>query len=452
MTQPLALVKPETTPTLLSPARIAQRFADHLISKSWCVDVSAFPLKALHAESNYNAAIDSFRYDFSSWAKANNLRVDLSNNKYGDFLNNLNSRIIPLLPRVLGSSFYPASNYDPSKDKFFKSKSGAFLANTYVPYKPAIVTNFETPPILLKYLDRVFSNEQDRKIVVQWLADIIQNPSRRPMWAVLLTGKQGSGKSSIFRLVSLALGNRHTWEKNEYGPAFKQFSEVVPDNLLVSFDDAPARADTYQRLKQVITCNSMQIELKGMQKLVHREVYARILVCSNVSRPLRIEEGDRRIYCAEPSEHLEGPEESAEFFVAFIDWLESPDAPAILYNFFMGVDLSDFTPGSTIKTETHAKMVGLSTTVLENLLLDYVTEKPIFHNTTLLSHLSSHGINRVDADVLKMKFADLGYVHKRRPVEGCEKHIWVWQQDCKRARALTEDEIKSIALADTQAF
>ena len=227
---------------------------------------------------------------------------------------------------------------------------------------------------------------------------------------------------------------------------------MLPDNLLVSFDDAPGRPDTYQKLKQAITCTSTQVELKGVQKPVHREVYARILVCSNSPRPLRIEEGDRRLYCAEPSKHLESPEETAKFFVAFNEWLETPEAPAILYHFFMDVDLADFTPGSTVKTETHAKMVGLSTSVLENLLFDYVTDKPIFHNATLLKFLEGHGINHADADLLKMKLADLGYVHKRRPVEGCQKQPWVWQPNCARSRALTKEEAESIALADAQAF
>ena len=461
MTQ-LALVTPtKIPPTQLSPKLITERLASDLTAESWCIDVSSFPLKALHANSNYNAAIESFRHNFPKWAQANNLRVSLKDGKYGDFLNNLHNRLIPLLPQVLGSSFYPATNYNPARDKFFKSRSGAYLANTYVPYKPQRIVNFEPPPILTDYLSRIFANAQDRKMVVQWLADIIQNPARRPMWSVVLTGQQGSGKSSIFRLVTLALGNRHTWDKNDYAPAFKQFSEVLPDNLLVSFDDAPSRADTYQRLKQAITCTSMQVELKGMQKLVHREVFARILVVSNVTRPLRIEEGDRRMYCAEPSKHLVSPEETAEFFVGFNEWLESPEAPAILYNFFMGVDLSDFTPGSTIKTETHAKMVGLSTSVLENLLLYYVTveppdEQPIFHNAALLKYLESSGLRYTNADLLKTKFADIGYVSKRRSVEvtdmdnkQAKKQIPVWQPDCPRSRSLTPEEARTIWEAET---
>ncbi|MGZ9711496.1 primase-helicase family protein [Glaciimonas sp. GNP009] len=448
----LSIVPNKVTPTVLPSAEILRRLAADLIAESWCIDLSAFPHKALHADSNYNASIDYFRFDFRSWAHKNNVRVE--SKEYSVFLRSLTDSLIPLMPRVLGSSFYPATNYDPIKDKFFKSRSGALLANTYVPFKPpAPAAPQEIPAILDEYLNRIFANAQDRKIVVQWLADIIQNPSRRPMWSVVLTGVQGSGKSSIFRLVSLALGGRHTWEKNDYGAALKQFSEVLPDNLLVSFDDARNAPDTYQKLKQAITCTSQQVELKFVQKLVHREVYARVLVCSNSPRPLRIEEGDRRLYCAEPSKHKENPEETAAFFVGFNAWLDRPTAPTILYHFFMGIDLSDFVHGSTTQTETHAKMVGLSTTVLENLLLDFVEGEPIFYNSNLVSHLTANGIKYPEPDLLKLKLADIGYVQARRKVDGCgDKQIYVWQKDCTRSRKLTQAEIDSIKTAVNLTF
>ena len=212
MTVPNLTLATKTTPTLLSPKLITQRFAADLAADSWCIDVSAFPLKALHADSNYNAALESFRHDFTSWALKSNLRVDLKDNKYGDFLNNLNNRLIPLLPRVLGSSFYPASNYDPARDKFFKSRSGALLANTYFPFKPERPENPLPPAILTDYLDRIFANAQDRVMVVQWLADIIQNPSRRPMWSVVLTGQQRRGEK-----LNLSSRVPCTWQPSHMG-------------------------------------------------------------------------------------------------------------------------------------------------------------------------------------------------------------------------------------------
>lgn len=432
----LSLVSSETSITTLTVSEAVKSFAADLKAQSWCIDVSAFPLKALHAESNYNAAIEKFRYDFPSWAVAKNVRVQTQD--YIGFLRNLTDRLIPLLPRVLGSSFKPVP------DKFFEDR-GVLFANTFVPFAPNVPETFDMPEILEEYLSRIFMNVRDRKYITEWMADIIQNPFRRPMWAVVLTGDQGSGKSSIFRLVSAALGYRHTWENNQYAPAFKQFSEVLPDHLVVSFDDAVSSRDTYQKLKQSITRTSMSVELKGVQKQVLRDVYARILICSNSPRPLTIEEGDRRLYVAEPCRHKKSPEETAAFFVRFNDWLEQSSTPTVLYHWLKTIDLSDFVPGSTVKTETHALMVGLSASVLETLLSEYVEDSPIFHNQNLLEYLHENGCRNPNEDLIKIKMASLNYEQKRRKVAGCgDGQIKVWQRICPRGRTLTPEEAECI--------
>ncbi|MWL87679.1 primase-helicase family protein [Cupriavidus sp. SW-Y-13] len=436
----LSLVRSDNTSTTTLPAKdVIGLYAEHLMKLSWCIDVSSHPIKALHADSNYNAAPENFKYEFPSWARANKVRVDTG--EYQKFLSSLVDRLIPMLPRVVGSSFRPIP------EKFF-TNSGATFANTYVPFRPTVPDVFVMPDILSEYLDRIFMNDEDRKRIVEFMADIIQNPARRPQWAVVITGAQGTGKSSLFRLVSAALGNRHTWEHNEYTPAFKQFSEVLPDNLLVSFDDAPAdNKSTYHKLKQAITRTSMSVELKGVQKPVQRDVYARIMICSNNPRPLRIEEGDRRLYVCEPCQHTVSPEETAAFFVRFNDWLDHPDTPTTLFHWLSKEDLRDFVHGSTVKTATHAQMVGLSTTVLETHLKDYVQDSQIFHGNQLMQYLDEQGCRRPDGDLLKLKMAALNYQQVRRAVPGCgETQHYLWQPipTGRRARALKPDEAKAI--------
>jgi hypothetical protein len=439
-----SIFSPESSTVEISINEAIKQFADDLTAQSWCIDVSAHPIKALHAASNYNAAIDKFRYDFPSWAVAKNVRV--ATQDYAGFLRNLTEKLIARLPRVHGSSFRPVPG------KFFEDR-GLLFANTYVPFIPDVPDTFKMPDILEEYLCRIFMNAQDRKYVTEWMADIIQNPSRRPMWAVVLTGAQGSGKSSIFRLISAALGYCHTWELNQYAPAFEKFSEVLPNHLLVSFDDAVSSRDTYHKLKQAITRTSMSVQLKGVQKQVMRDVYARILICSNSARPLTIEEGDRRLYVAEPCRHKESPEETAAFFVRFNEWIKQSSTPAIIYHWLKTVDLIDFVPGSTVKTETHALMVGLSTSVLEALLAEYVEGSPIFHNENLLKYLAENGCQTPNADLIKLKMASLNYEQKRRKVNGCgEKQMKLWQRMCPRGRALTSEEEESIRSVVNRGF
>ena len=97
-------------------------------------------------------------------------------------------------------------------------------------------------------------------------------------------------------------------------------------------------------------------------------------------------------------------------------------------------------------------MVGLSSSVLETLLAEYVSELPIFHDKSLQEYLTDNGCKNPNADLIKMKMASLNYEQKRRTVAGCgDKQQNLWSPICKRARALTPQEaalIKTVVNPD----
>lgn len=444
----LSLVKPKPSRLSIPEDEAVKRYADTLLKQSWCIDVTALPYRAFHAESRETKVVEDFVFDFGRWAAASNVRVDTED--YAAFLRSLEKRLMYHLPRIVGTAFVP----DPQK---IIERNGVRYANRYIPFAPAVPETFVMPEILEEYLSRVFMNDQDRKFISQWMADIIQNPLRRPQWGVILAGEQGCGKSTIHAIIRAALGNHHVWDHNEYTPAFEKFSEVLPNHLLVCFDDAPPSRGTYAKLKHAITRKTAPIEIKGKQERVERDVYARILICSNAKeRPLVIEKGDRRLYVAEPCDHRIGPEETAEFFARFTSWLDQPDTPAVLYHWLKTVDLTDFVPGSTIQTEAHAKMVRLSASVLETLLSEYVKDEAIFHLENLVAFLAESGCPRPNRDLLKLQMEKLKYEEKRRTVPGCgEKQYPLWQpipKTGKRSRALTSDEAERIKEAIFRIF
>lgn len=433
----LTVVASKTSRPSISEDEAVKRYATHLENQSWCVDVTALPYKAFHAESRETKVVEDFVFDFGRWAAATNVRVDTED--FSSFLRSLEKRLMYHLPRIVGTAFVPTP-------KRIIDRNGVNYANRYVPFAPTVPDVFVMPDILEEYLSRVFMNDQDRKYITEWMADIIQNPLRRPQWGVIMTGKQGCGKSTLHAIVRAALGNHHVWDHNEYTPAFEKFSEVVVNYMLLCFDDAPPSRGTYAKLKHAITRKTAPIEIKGKQERVERDVYARILICSNIEeRPLVIEKGDRRLYVAEPCDHRVSPEETAEFFARFAEWLDLPDTPTVLYHWLKSIDLTDFVPGSTIKTEAHAKMVGLSASVLETLLAEYVKDSPIFHVENLVAFLAENGCPRPLPDLLKMQMAKLGYEQKRRTVTGCgAKQYQLWQRNSKRSRPLTTEEEEQI--------
>jgi len=431
--------------TSITPETAAKQFAEYLTAESWCIDFSSpGKLSAFHAKSNYTHNIEIIRHKFPEWARANKVRIPES--EYHEFLATLVDRVAMHMPDIVGSAFRPVA------ERVIDFR-GAKLANTYVPFKPEQPTASTPPAILQEYLDRVLPNKDEQRRVIQYLADIVQNPERRPQWGIIMAGDQGTGKSSIFRLVKAALGGSHVVDLNDYEPATARFSEIYPDNLLVVFDDAVANSKTYQKLKAEMTRKTKSVELKSVQRRVQREVFARTLVCSNSPRALILEPGDRRFLVTEWCQHPVSPQESAEFFVGFNEFMDHTDTPATLYHWLMSVDLSDFVPGSTIQTETHAKMIDLSASALDSVLSEFVESGPIFHDNTLLEHLSQNNFRNPNPNQIKMALATLKYEKKRRKVDGCgDKQIQLWQPSAERGRALLPVEVDSIQRAVSPDF
>lgn len=450
----LVLVTPN--PTYTPPSKAAKLYAVHLASNSIYVNVSVFPLKLFHASSNRTEAAEGIEISFPRWAKSQGIRIDPA--LYDGFLRNLPKRVMTHIPQILGTAFRPCN------EGHFIDHAGAHLANTFVPFRPATLPAPAELSILEEYFDRTFENDQDRKTTLQFLAHIIQQPMVRPQWGLLITGAMGCGKSSLSDLLKAALGARHVYSHNEYAPAFAKFSEILPNNLMVCFDDADSNKGTYEDLKLAVTRTTMPVEIKGVQGHVEREVYARIGIFSNSPRPFPYPADDRRFYVLEPMTHkskhnLTGcPANTADFFVRFRDWITSADTPATLYHYFNSIDLSDFKPGSTLKTATHKLMAGLSLSVIDTLIEGFLTdhEDYRFHQNELLAYLKENSVPYPNVDSLKLKLANLGYEHKRRDIkEGKEKisKYWVWQPIVlPRSPSLNPDEETRIKEAANPTF
>jgi len=298
---------------------VAERYADYLKGEGWCFDFSATQPRAFNMKTNHHAAVAHLTFMFGEWTLHNKAQVA---GDYRAFIEDLSGRLQRLLTRIVGHAFRPDGT------KLIEVGGGVTLANTHVPFEPVRTGPVEMPPIFEEYLGRVFMNEQDRETVLDWCADIIQNPMRRPEWGVIMSGEQGTGKSTVAMLVRAALGGQHVWQRSEYKPALKDFSEVLTSHLLICFDDAVAKSDTYEKLKYVVSTKYHQVNVKFVQAAHTREVFGRILICTNKERPFVFDGGDRRFYVCERGKLRAGRTESNEFFERFYQWYAEPGTAA----------------------------------------------------------------------------------------------------------------------------
>lgn len=441
---------------------IRRQFVAHLATE-YVVDESANFPSAIKA-SGRRQNLPSLVFKFAPWAKLKPERR-VPAEEFAPLLATLEMAIRGGLPQVCGISFKPV----PARS--FKDSKGDTLLNTFIPYTPERPPDYEDAKAVLDaYASRLLhQNAADHKHVLQFCADTVQNPSRRPQHGVIIRGAPGTGKSSLPHLVKVALGGRYVWSESDYAPAFKQFAEVLPNNLVVSFDDATASKSTPEDLKLAVTRDTANVEIKGVQTIVEREVYSRIWVISNKKRPFVLPADDRRFYVTEFLDHLHDVAESEAFFADFTTFWKDPANAAAIYWWFMDMDTSDFKPNACAKTEAHKQLISMSASGADAVIAEFLggTEisyidgegitqtstppvRPVFHQSQLVDCLMQNRIRDVPEDLIRRKLTEAGYEVSRRVVGSCNKgkQIDLWQRIVpgqKRSPVLTPDQIADIA-------
>jgi hypothetical protein len=398
---------------------------------------------ALHASSGHPANLDHFKNIFPAWSRQTEIRVQ--QDQYEGFLTSLRFKLPTHLHSILGATMRPT----PAR---FISVNGAMFSNTYVPFNPPRPDDCSAP-LAEKLLIRLFPDKAERTWCKQFIAHAIQKPLERPQHGLLITGEGSTCKSSLMRLVRSALGGRHFYSRNDYEQATQKHSEVFPNNLLVVFDDAPADKGTiYEKLKDAVTRDTQTVELKGGQKTVNREVYSRVVVISNLKRPLKVVD-DRRFFAPAYCVHQKDKADSEAFGVELSAWLLEPTTAAILYHWLMDVPLTNFTVSGCPRTETLIQMEGASTPALERHICTFIEDrteddkKPIFHEKEIAASVLEAGLQRISQDEIAHKLIAQGYEHKQRrnPFKP-GKFLYLWQlAGQKRARDLTESEKSSLS-------
>jgi predicted ATPase len=311
---------------------------------------------------------------------------------------------------------------------------------------------------------------------LQFCADIIKNPARRPQWGVMIRGFPGTGKSSLINLLRVAQDKRYVWSEADYTPAFARFSEVLPNNTVVVFDDATSGRNTAEDLKLAITRSTANVEVKGVQAIVEREVYARIFVINNRQRPFILPADDRRFYVTEYLDHLHDLAESEAYYEGFTAFWKNPDNAAAIYWWFYDMDTTDFKPSACIKTEARKQLIAMSTSGADSVIAEFLggteisyidgdgitqTATPpvqtIFHESQLLTFLKGYRVPDMPPDMLSRKLTEAGYEAARRVVGTCNNgnQIEVWKKVIpgqKRAPKLTAEQVTTISAAYNETF
>ena len=183
------------------------------------------------------------------------------------------------------------------------------------------------------YLEHIRQNicrgdEDLYEYVLDWMADAIQNPGKRPGVALAIRGKQGVGKG-VFVNVFASLFGPHAIQVTQSSHLVGNFNAHLRDKLLVFADEAFWAGDKRAEgvLKGLVTEDKIAIEMKGID-MQPSPNYVRLILASNNEWIIPASADQRRFVVIEASE---ARMQDASYFGSIINQIENGGREALMY-------------------------------------------------------------------------------------------------------------------------
>ena len=295
---------------------------------------------AMLGQQQFRAQFGGYQFQIS----ASNGTSSWTKNAWEAFTENRAHRF----PNVFDTTFDPTGKFQD----ILIDPDGIKRVNIYQPRSVRRVSGNAGP--FLSLLGKMIPDERDRAILVSYMAAVCQYPGRKFLWAPVVQGAQGNGKSTLISVLQYAVDGitqgvddqasrlsvellpRHL-DSRFNAPMQNKTLAVVHEMHTDSFKDQRERQDY---LKSLITESTLTIERKGMDQFTARN-HMNFMFCSNHRDAVRLESSERRFavfYTAQQSK-----EDVAAMGVSFPDlwsWLRG-DGFAIVYDYLMTYDIPE---------------------------------------------------------------------------------------------------------------
>lgn len=259
--------------------------------------------------------------------------------------------------------------YYPGKPEVFEYQ-GLRYGNTYRITDMADVEIPLTPrgeQAVAAFLDHVQwmlpGREREQRLVMSYLAWIVQNPGERMHWALVIEGREGTGKTMLGEMMREVLGYRNVGIVSS-ADVVGNFSGWAGGSMLKVIEELKLhghnRYDAANKLKPLITNTNVSVEEKGRnaQIVVNTASY---LIFTNHLDAVPLDDGDRR-YCV-----ISLPRTAAEAQLRVTEFRRFGElyraAPGAIRTFLLGFDAwePDFDPrGRAPSTDAKLEAIEMS--------------------------------------------------------------------------------------------
>ena len=194
--------------------------------------------------------------------------------------------------------------------------------NTWTP--SAIVPEQGDATVFADHLKLLFEDQWE--LAAKWMAWVVKYETEKPMFALLLHGLQGVGKSIIADTLKMIVGEQNCSQlrpadlKNHFNSWLRVTRLGIVDEVMS--DEKNVMANT---LKDYITGKRARIEAKGIDS-TNGENCAAFILTTNYDDAINLENSDRRYLILSCKLTLEDilKARGADYFSRMVEWLKDP--------------------------------------------------------------------------------------------------------------------------------
>lgn len=188
--------------------------------------------------------------------------------------------------------------------------------------------------------------ERRKKYILQWLGYVVQHPEKNNTVALCISSLEGIGKSTITKILKKFMGS-FCVDNADITKYLQQFNGARRNKKLICFNEVKAGKDMYEKIKSLITEESFDCEMKGLEtKTDMLDKSSKLMFSNHMDMNITDNPKSRRfMYFITTAKPL-----SEEFYNSLYDENDDvkPELIENLVNYLLTIDLSDYNPHSKI--------------------------------------------------------------------------------------------------------
>jgi hypothetical protein len=223
-------------------------------------------------------------------------------------------------------------------------------------------------------------NEEHFEYVLNYFAQLVQQPHILPHTTLIFISEEGAGKDIFANFTSNVIGSKYTFNTEKLDNICGKFNSVLGGKLMIVINETnPAESrDRIENIKFLITAEQVSIEGKYKDP-IKTDNYCRFIFFSNRLFAFPVEgEGSRRpVIFKSSSKYLPvniGHDENKKFFTKLVNMYKDKNYQKAFLEFLLNRDINNFNPKQINKSLLHKELEETSTSPIVGFLAEIVKD------------------------------------------------------------------------------